>query len=278
MGIITALCCVSSAWADWETSAHTVPAVGTARPSGYIKSDLRLLKSLFEGSPARLAAEKHRAMRAERFRGARLFSAFDASQYGVFDRRIAEASAEFGVDPFLLKGLLENESHLQASRVGVRVYVHVEGRRKMVSGGARGIGQFTADGVNAVNSARLVRHVGGEFVQPFSAADAMDPYLAIDAAAELLASYIRRFGRDGGITAYNSGPYGGLLVKTMGFYAARRNLKQRGHIRLQGHRFLINVLRKTNRLRRGAGLAPLSQPRRFRRARRENTSRRAQAG
>jgi len=192
--------------------------------------------------------------------------AFCRTQTGPHDAVIAGAAEAWGLDPFLLKGLLENESGLDAERVGKRIYRDVNGRRRAVGGGARGIGQFTSDGVAAVNEIRLRRHRDGVPVRPFTEADVMDPHEAIFAAAELLSSYVSRFGLEGGVTAYNSGPYGGRLVARHGFYGARRTgwLSRRGETQLQGHRFLLNVLRKTNRLRRDASLTPLPYPERDR--------------
>ncbi len=86
------------------------------------------------------------------------------------------------------------------------------------------------------------------------------PARAIPAAAELLATYIHRFGRDGGVTAYNSGPYGGRMVKKHGFWAARSRLRKVGKTHIQGHRFLLNVLRRSNQFRRPAGLDRLRRP------------------
>jgi len=205
----------------------------------------------------------------------RTLVAFRRTQKGTFDGRIADAAQEWSLDPFLLKGLLHTESRFDSALVGRRIYKRVRGKRRVVSGGARGIAQFTNAGVSAVNEARQRRHHLGERVFAFTPDDVMDPYLAIDAAAELLASYIERFGSDGGVTAYNSGPYGGKLVQRLGFARAKRRLRRVGHTRLQGYRFLTKVLRETNRLRRGAGFKAFEstdkrdQRRRARKARRD---------
>jgi hypothetical protein len=195
---------------------------------------------------------------------ATVLGVFRATQLGSFDPLIADAAEAWRLDPFLLKGLLFTESRMDPSLIGKRIYRKRGGKRVAVGGGARGIAQFTTSGIAAINELReRRRRDGAPGVRPIDADAVMDPAIAVPAAAELLAHYIDRFGRDGGITAYNSGPYGGRLVKRQGFYRARRNgkLSSVGERVLQGHRFLVNVLRHANRFRAGAGLEPLPQPR-----------------
>lgn len=224
-----------------------------------LAGDFASLGGLADGSPVAARARLNN-QREVRYR--KELTAFRATQTGPYDVAIADAAEQFGLDPFLLKGLLWNESRLDEDLVGKRIYRKVGGKRRAVAGGARGIAQFTAEGISAVNEHRRRRHLRGERVVAFTRVQVMRPEVAIPAAAELLASYIERFGRDGGITAYNSGPYGGRLVARYGFHAARRagKLNKVGNVPIQGHRFLLNVLRKTNELRRGAGLRPLPPP------------------
>ena len=180
---------------------------------------------------------------------------FRRARLGPFDRLIADAAQVEGLDPFLLKGLLDNESRLDPNLIGKRQYGVVRGKRRLISGGARGIAQITSAGIDAVNELWLRRGVA----RPFTPSDAMNPERAVPAAAALLADYIDRYGRDGGITAYNTGPSGGRLVRDQGFGRAARDLalQRSGHVLNQGVRFLPNVLRRTNRWRSQCGLAPL---------------------
>jgi hypothetical protein len=231
--------------------------------TGLIARDLDGLSALTEPSPmARRAAAGREARRKASARRVSELARFRETQRGEFDALIADSAEEWGLCPWLFKGLLENESGLDADRVGRRIYRRVQGKRRAVGGGARGIAQFTKDGVAAVNEVRYRRHKRGERVRPFLPEQVMDPEHAIPASAELLASYIERFGRDGGVTAYNTGPGGGRRVARHGFYNARRTggLSRHGKAHLQGHRFLINVLKKTNRLRKDADLPPLHYP------------------
>ncbi|MBK6848735.1 MAG: transglycosylase SLT domain-containing protein, partial [Proteobacteria bacterium] len=160
------------------------------------------------------------------------------------------------------QGLLANESELDPDRVGKRSYVSHAGQRLLVSGGAVGIAQFTAAGVQAVNSLRARRRRRGARVLFFDLDRARVPEEAIPAAAELLTHLINRFGRDGGITAYNSGGVGGRAVSRLGFWRARQagRLQQVGLVRLQGDRFLLNVLARASWYREEAGLDPLYEP------------------
>jgi len=200
---------------------------------------------------------------------------FSQSQYGPFDNDIVSASIRWHLDPFILKGLLDNESRLEPVAEGKRIYMVHDGNVSIISGGAVGIAQFTTIGIEEVNAIRdrlrakmLFREVASaplqvklsdEHLAPFSRNKARVPRLAIYAAAELLSSHIRRFGRDGGITAYNSGNAAARAVATRGFYAARSMVALRKHNNtlLQGYHFLINVLGKANKFRKTAGLSAL---------------------
>lgn len=206
---------------------------------------------------------------------ARSLRVFRDTQKGAFDVMIADQAETWGLDPFLFKGLLINESKLDPDLTGKRLYEGRGRKRRAVGGGARGIAQFTFSGVAAVNEARQRRYYYGERVEAFRRQDVWEPDAAIAASAELLASYIGRFGRDGGVTAYNSGPYGGRLVQKHGFYRARQGgkLSRVGGTRLQGHRFLLNVLRAANALRQEAGLPALAKPDQERRDHRRSPSR-----
>jgi soluble lytic murein transglycosylase-like protein len=192
--------------------------------------------------------------------------AFRLTQDGRFDDLIAVESERWGLDPFLFKGLLLNESGLNPTSVGRKRYGVVRGKKRVVSGGSVGIAQFSASGIRGVTALRRSRATWGETVDAFSAAKALDPREAIAAAAEVLSSHIVRYGRDGGVTAYNTGVKGGELVRRYGFWRARGmgKLRRAGHIHLQGDHFLLNVLRRTNRLRTEAGLPPLPPPERDR--------------
>jgi soluble lytic murein transglycosylase-like protein len=181
---------------------------------------------------------------------------------GPYDPLIATASERWNLDPFVLKGLLQNESGLNPKSIGRKRYGMVRGKKRVVSGGSVGIAQFSASGLRGVTALRRQRAGFGEKVEPFTAERALQPDQAIPAAAEVLSYYIGRYGRDGGVTAYNTGMVGGQIVKQHGFWKARRlgKLRRAGHIHLQGDHFLLNVLRRTNRLRTEAGLPPIPAP------------------
>lgn len=268
--IAAALCLVAGA-ARADSGTEVVPSLPPPDESisarAQLRADVDLWSTLAAGSPVAIRAHRDRARRQSRGKRSRfVMRRFRKTQRGRYDRRIADAAREWGVDPFLLKGLLTNESRLQ-NKVGKKHYKRIGGKRRLVAGGARGIAQFTTMGISAVNEVRQRRHKRGERVFAFTEHGAMDPYLSIDAAAELLGAYIERFGRDGGVTAYNSGPYGGRLVRRHGFHGARHRLRRVGHTHIQGHRFLPNVLSHTNRLRKKAGLRPLVLPENDRAAR-----------
>lgn len=214
------------------------------------------------GAPAEAVASPVRAALTGEARS------FARSQLGPFDDLILRSALRFRVGPFLLKGLLANESMLDPVKSGKRRYALIGGRRTLVAGGAVGIAQFSGGGVRGVRALRRARQRRGERVLSFDMDRASVPQEAIPAAAELLAHLIRRYGRDGGITAYNSGVVGGLAVSRLGFWRARRagKLSRSGIFHIQGHRFLLNVLRQTNRYRIAAGLHPIEQPPRPRRS------------
>ncbi|PID38408.1 MAG: hypothetical protein CSB49_05730 [Proteobacteria bacterium] len=187
---------------------------------------------------------------------------FAATQHGPFDDAILDAAKRWQLDPFLLKGLLANESRLDPVRYGKRRYADRNGSKVLVAGGAMGIAQFTGAGIRAVNELRRKRQRKGEKVLFFDTEQSFIPQRAIAAAAELLAHLVKSYGRDGGITAYNSGCIGGLAVYRYGFYRARREgrLSRIGIYEIQGYRFLLNVLRKANWYRKQAGLSELLAP------------------
>lgn len=187
---------------------------------------------------------------------------FVSTQQGPFDDLILRSALRFRVDPFLLKGVLANESKLDPLRSGKRHYALVGGQRRLVAGGAVGIAQFSGGGARGVLALRRARQRRGELTTGFDLERAAVPQEAVPAAAELLAHLIRRYGRDGGITAYNSGVAGGLAVARLGFWNARSagKLQRSGIFHIQGHRFLLNVLRETNRYRAAAGLTPMQEP------------------
>jgi len=265
--------------ATLPSPAPEVEVVDEIDVAAELRRDFRRLSAVVDGSPVGRRAQarrRHLRGRSEGHKGvARTLHVFRETQKGPFDVMIADQAETWGLDPFLFKGLLINESKLDPSLTGKRLYEGRGRKRRAVGGGARGIAQFTFSGVAAVNEARQRRYYYGERPEAFRRKDVWDPEAAIEASAELLASYIERFGRDGGVTAYNSGPYGGRLVQKHGFYQARQGgkLSRIGGTRLQGHRFLLNVLRVANALRQDAGLPPLAQPDQERRSRRRKPSR-----
>ena len=187
---------------------------------------------------------------------------FAETQHGPFDDLILSAARRWKLDPFLFKGLLANESKLDPVRYGKRRFGRKGNKRVVISGGAIGIAQFTGGGIRAINALRRRRERRGEPVLYFDHDRALQPHEAIPAAAELLAHLVGRYGRDGGVTAYNSGVVGGLAVARYGFWRARHEgrLRRVGIYLVQGERFLLKVLRNANNYRKGAGLALLPEP------------------
>lgn len=198
---------------------------------------LMLVMSIVMSPICMLGIELAPAVRAERE-----VAIYRATQDGEHDARILAAAQAQGLDPWLLKGLLWNESRL---RPGMR------GRWGV------GIASFTPAGVAGVNWLRQRRRQPAHFTM----AAAMNPDRAIPAAAELLGYLVRRFGRDGGVTAYNAGFAHGAAVARLGYHEAyRRGLLFRcGRVRMSG-RYLVNVLRAADRFRAAAGLPPLDPP------------------
>jgi|GEM_PF-5306143 hypothetical protein len=188
---------------------------------------------------------------------------FAKTQNGPFDQTILNAAVRWNLDPFLLKGLLANESRLDPIRLGKYRVAEHEGTRVIVSGGAAGIAQFSGGGIRAMALIRERQLRRGKPALTFDRQRALIPDEAIHAAAEFLRHLINRYGRDGGITAYNSGVVGGKIVQRMGFWRAKASgkLSRSGIYHLQGERFLLNVLKKVNYLRRGAGLIDMPLPR-----------------
>ena len=147
--------------------------------------------------------------------------AFQATQRGALDPLILNSAAQWGLDPFLLKGLLLVESGLLPTITNPR-------------SGAVGIAQFVPSGRWAVTRIRRLRDPRAAV---FTTAMALDPHQAIPAAAELMAYLIAQYGRDRGLNAYNTG-------------------KPLQHTTT----FLLSVIRQANRLRTAAGLWPLPAP------------------
>ncbi|MBW2731854.1 MAG: transglycosylase SLT domain-containing protein [Deltaproteobacteria bacterium] len=218
---------------------------------GILISTATKLQRLLEGEPPKKQPHPQNA-----------YEVFAASQHGPFDDLVLSSARHWKLDPFLFKGLLANESRLDPVRFGKRAYSQDDGPRILISGGAMGIAQFTGGGVRAVNLLRRRRSRRGHHVLTFDRDRAFEPTTAVPAAAELLAHLLDRYGRDGGITAYNSGVVGGATVSRYGFWRARHQgkLSRVGIYLIQGERFLLNVLRYTNWFRRQAGLPPLEGP------------------
>jgi soluble lytic murein transglycosylase-like protein len=174
---------------------------------------------------------------------------FAVKAEGELDRQILSAALEQGLDPWLLKGLLVNESGLDPgmrSRHGI------------------GIASFTPAGIRGVNfiRGRAARRARRPVPPLFSEAGALDPARAVPAASELLGYFVRMFGRDGGVSAYNGGFGHGRAVARLGYHEARKRgiLSRSGSVTMSGV-YLVNVLKHSNRLRAAAGLPPLRAPR-----------------
>ncbi|MBK8482176.1 MAG: transglycosylase SLT domain-containing protein [Proteobacteria bacterium] len=246
----------------WRAIVHQQqagPASGAA-PSRLARSARAARPSPAQAAP--LPPEQRASTRQVFSARKRQAAIFLETQHGPFDDLILAAALRWKLDPFLLKGLLDNESELDPSRMSKRSYATHGGRRLLVSGGALGIAQFTAAGVRGVNRLRARRRRRGARVLFFDLDRARISEEAIPAAAELLAHLINRYGRDGGITAYNAGGVGGRAVSRLGFWRARHagRLRRSGLIRLQGDRFLLNVLARSSWYREGAGLDRLYEP------------------
>lgn len=116
--------------------------------------------------------------------------AFRLTQDHPYDPIIYRAARAEKLDPFILKGLLYEESHLSATIIN-RI------------SGAAGIGQFTRAGRAGLNRIRRAR----DNLEEFTYSHSFNPQKAIPAAAELLGYLINRWGRNYGIASYNGGKY-----------------------------------------------------------------------
>lgn len=119
-----------------------------------------------------------------------IYDVFDLTQTEEFDPLISEYSEVWDLDPFLLKGLLFEESRLDPK---------ITNR----TSGAAGIAQFTKAGRSGIMRIRRLRDCD----EVFSYQDSLDPEKAIPAAAELLSYLVSRWGRNYGIASYNGGPF-----------------------------------------------------------------------
>lgn len=150
---------------------------------------------------------------------------FRTTQQDKFDHLILEAAEVWKLDPFLLKGLLYEESGLQPRIINCQK----KKRGKCIkSSGAAGIAQFTKTGRKGLNDIRKLR---GSDEEEFTYQDSLNPEKAIPGSAELLSYLINRWGRNRGIENYNGGK--------------------------NKYYFMLRVLRQTNRFRTESGLPPL---------------------
>ena len=108
---------------------------------------------------------------------------------------VVRASVEHGVDPFVLRALLIEESGPRLDRVF------------NPRSGAIGLGHHTATGRRAVNEIRCRRLTGSNRCElgprEYTRAAAMVPALSIEATAEHLAALQRRWGFAAGLGWYN---------------------------------------------------------------------------
>jgi soluble lytic murein transglycosylase-like protein len=135
-----------------------------------------------------------------------IYEVYQLTQEDEHDPLIVTAAEEWRLDPFLLKGLLYEESRLDPSIINK-------------TSGAAGIAQFTRTGRQGLNRIRRQRGCDDELTYQKS----LNPEHAIPASAELLSYLIGRWGRDYGIASYNGGRY------KHGF--ARRVLRQANRYR-----------------------------------------------
>lgn len=155
------------------------------------------------------------------------------TQRGEHDGLIADAAERWGLSPWLVRGLLHHESRLQA-------------RARNENTGALGVGQFVPSGAAAVGRLQRARGVA----RPFTYRDALDPRLAIPAAAEML--------------AYLYDVCGGVWCALAGYNS--------GSVRAVVTGFVRSVEKHMNRFRCAAGLPPeppLERPRPARRTQRQ---------
>lgn len=164
------------------------------------------------------------------------FIAFGVTQADKYDQIILTASREWGLDPFMLKGLLYVESGFDPTIVNK-------------TSGAAGIAQFTGGGRSAVRNLRKRRGVKNP---NFTLEHAKDPSKAIPAAAEILSHLIDLYGRDGSLAAYVSGPSGGRAVSRRGLWVMGKRVRW----------YVLEVIKQCNRLRTEAGLPPVPGPKR----------------
>jgi len=156
-----------------------------------------------------------------------VYEAYQVTQDDEHDDLIVDAARVWHLDPFLLKGLIYEES---GGRPGAR----------NPDSGAAGLGQFVKVGIAGLNHIRCLRlyhkfrcDLGDD---EFTREKAWDPEEAVPATAELLAYHIGRWGLRVGVESYNGNKW-------------KKPFAQR-------------VLRRTNQLRAMAGLPPLrSHPR-----------------
>ena len=158
--------------------------------------------------------------------------AFALVQQEEHDNRILVASLKWGVDPFLVKGLLWAESGLDETQVNKK-------------SGCSGIAQFCKSGIRGVNSLRKRRckvfpipslqDVDGEpslhkedisiSCGQFTRKKTFDPSEAISASVELLSYLVYRYGTVVGVESYN----GGKNKK----HFARRVFRRTSHYRVE---------------------------------------------
>ena len=148
--------------------------------------------------------------------------AFRLTQTGRYDQAILEAAKAWGLDPFILKGLLFAESGFNPLAVSPK--------------GAIGLAQITPGGRVGLTNLRRAR---GAQPSRFTVAMALDPSHAIPAAAELL--------------AYHRDQAGGDMRRALAGYNT-------GSTKKKACGFVRRVHRHTNRFRVDAGLPPLPDP------------------
>lgn len=122
---------------------------------------------------------------------------FVLTQKSDHDGKIWSSSLDRGVNPFVVKELIEYESG---------------GRSHVVNddSGASGIGQFTAGGRRAVRDIMKMSGANGKF----GIKESLDPSHAIPAIVLLLRYCIDLYGVHGGLSCYNMGPKGGRIGET----------------------------------------------------------------
>jgi hypothetical protein len=128
---------------------------------------------------------------------------------------VVQASAVHGVDPFVLRALLVEESGPRLDRV-------FNPRSHAV-----GVGQHTRTGRRAVNEIRCLKLVGRPRCElgtrEYTLEAALVPALSIEATAEHLAALQRRWGAVAGLSHYNGSRHRR--------YFAARVLRRADHLR-----------------------------------------------